>query len=114
MHERPYVWRGLMVLWCGELGERPYLGWGRVMLWCGAARLRGSAPGPRLLGAERQPSPDTQPRRGLRHAEFRLLLRPIRSRERLGHAIPERHSAWRQPWALTAPRPGTPLGVPKA
>src|SRR5579859_2068847 len=70
MHERPYVWRGLMVLWCGELGERPYLGWGRMLLWCGAARLRGSAPGPSLLGAERQPSRDTLPRRGLRHSEL--------------------------------------------
>src|SRR5579859_2401949 len=34
------------------------------------ARLRGSAPGPSLLGAERQPSRETPPRPGLRHSEF--------------------------------------------
>src|SRR5579859_7827086 len=120
-----------MLLWCGTaLGEGPCNGRGFVFVLCGAARLRGSAPGPSLLGAERQPSRDTQPRRGLRHSEFRLRPRPIEAsgpgaqiprteivvrkpvgrNQRVGHG-----RSWRaSEWAHAAQRPVTELGVPKA
>src|SRR5579859_1658796 len=73
-----------------------------MLVWCGAARLRGSAPGPRFGSGAPTLGLTGGVRPGLRHSEFRLLAAASRFLRDigvtrfvtgiLGHAVGDGHS----------------------